>query len=134
MKMSVSNAINLRAALKNCDGYQALVKRGDSQESAFCLYELGFAARWAIANNIKSLEEVYSTFIKHRDEAIKSIAKNGTAINPEEEPEGFGVFRAKEAEMLESEIEVDVQKIKKSDIENSNLPVSLLAALMQIIE
>lgn len=134
MKMQVSKALEIRSALQNCDGYQALVKEGDTQKSVFVLHELGFAVRFAIAKNLEALDKVSETYTKTRNDMIKSMSKNGTGIDPKEEPDTVAAFLAKDRENLESEIEVPLEMIQKSNLEKSNLPVAVLATIMPIIK
>lgn len=135
MKLSVAKAIALRGALQNCDGHTVIVKEGENEKPIYCLFELGFEVNYAIAKNIDALETVQQTYIKQRNDLLKSLSKNGTGFsNPEEEPEAFAKFRAKEAEMLEAEINVPLVTIKKADLAKSKLPPSILSNLLPIIK
>jgi hypothetical protein len=134
MKMEVSKAIALRNALQNCDGHQVIVKENGVDKSVFCLYELGFDVRFGIAKNLNTLDGVFSTYVKMRDEAIKAHAANGSGIDPAKEPAAFSKFREREVEILNSEIDVDLSLLEKGQLEKSNLPSSVLASLMTIIK
>lgn len=134
MKMPVSKALEIRAALQNCDGYQALVKEGETQKTVFVLHDLGFNIRFAIAKNLEKLDKVNETYIKMRNDLIKSLAKNGTGIDPKTEPEKMAEFFAKDRENLDATIEVPIEKLKKTDLEKSNLSVNVLATIMPIIQ
>jgi hypothetical protein len=134
MKIQLSEAINLFGALKSCDGHTKVVNENGQEKSVYTLYELGFDVRFAIAKNINELEQAYKLYVRNRDEMIKQFASNKEAINIEKEPEAFATFRAKEAEMLRSEIEIDIAKLSKEQVAKSALPASVLAVLMPIIE
>lgn len=134
MKMSVSKALEIRAALQNCDGYQTVVKEGEAQKTAFVLHELGFNVRFAIAKNLEKLDKVNETYVKMRNDLIKSLAKNGTGIDPKSEPDKMAEFFAKDRTYLDEKVEVALDKLKKSELEKSNLPVNVLATIMPIIQ
>lgn len=134
MKLAVSKAIEIRAALQNCDGYQKVIKEGESEKTVFVLHELGFGIRFAIAKNLEQLDKVNETYIKTRNDLIKSLAKNGAGIDPKNEQEAMAKFFAEDQKNLQSVIEVKLEKLKKADMEKSNLPVNVLATIMPIIQ
>jgi len=134
MEMSVSKALEIRAALQNCDGYQTVVKEGETQKTVFVLHDLGFNVRFAIAKNLEKLDKVNETYVKMRNDLIKSLAKNGTGIDPKAEQDKMAEFFAKDRANLDEMIFVELEKLKKSELEKSNLPVNVLATIMPIIQ
>ena len=133
MKMTVSKALELRAALQNCDGYHTLVGEGEGEQTACVLQVLGFNARFTIAKNLEKLDKVNEAYVKFRNDLIKTLSKNGMAIDPQEH-ETVASFHAKDQENLATEIEVEIEKLKKSELEKSNLPVNVLSTMIMIIQ
>lgn len=133
VKMTIREALAIRGALQNCDGHQVIIKENGTDKSVFCFYEISFENRYVIAKNIEKLNVVNATYIKSRDDLVRSLAANKTAISPEEK-EAVATFYSKEAELLAKEINVDIEKISKAGLEKSNIPASILASLMSIIK
>lgn len=131
--MTIREALAIRGALQNCDGHQVIIKENGTDKSVFCFYEISFENRYVIAKNIEKLNVVNATYIKSRDDLVRSLAANKTAISPEEK-EAVATFYSKEAELLAKEINVDIEKISKAGLEKSNIPASILASLMSIIK
>ena len=134
MKLSVSKALEIRAALQNCDGYQKVIKEGEVEKTVFVLNEIGFGIRFAIAKNLEALDKVNEIYVKGRNELIKTLSKNGTGIDPKEEQEAMAKFFAEDRKNLDSTIEVKLEKLKKADLEKSNLSVNVLSTIMPIIQ
>lgn len=134
MEMLVSKALELRSALQACDGYQKVIKEGENEKTVFVLHELGFNIRFAIAKNLEQLDKVSETYVKMRNELIKSLAKNGTGIDPKNEQEAMAKFYAEDRKNLDATIKVPIEKLKKADLEKSNLSVNVLATIMPIIQ
>jgi hypothetical protein len=134
MKMPVSKALEIRLALQNCDGHQIVIEEGETKKAVFILHELGFNARFAIAKNLEELDRVNETYVKMRNDLIKSLAKNGNGIDPNTEQDKMAEFFAKDRVNLEESIEVSLEKLKKTELQKANLPVNVLATIMPIIQ
>ena len=133
MKMSLSKAVALRTALQNCDGHQVVIKENGADKSVFCLYELGFDARYGIAKNLNELNVVYENYIKTRNDLVRSISKTGTGIAPDD-MEGQAKFFAEEVKLSDQETDINLIMLDKAHFVKSNLPASVLSSIMVIIK
>lgn len=132
--MKVSKALTLRAALKSCDGYTKIVNEGGQDKTVFVLHDMNFNTRFTLAKNCQELDKVFDLYSENRTNLIKSIAPDGIGINPKEQPEAFAKFCAEEMALLDSDVEVAIEKIAKKDVENAAFPPSILAQMLEIIE
>lgn len=134
MKTTVAEAIRLLVALKSCDGHNVVVDEGEKKKSIYVLFECPFDVRLAIAENIETLQKVMKVYEAFRNDLVKNLAKDNFGIDPKADPAAFAEFNAKDQEQLNSEIEVDVRKLKRSDLEKTAFPPSVLAELIKIME
>lgn len=133
MKLSLSKVLSIRAGLQNTDGYTVVLEEGGNKKPVFCLYQLGFDVNYAIAENLEIANKAYDTYIKKRNDLIKSIAKDGNAIGPNDSAEQ-AKFMAEDSKIMESEIDVAFKSLEKSKLQNSALPPTVITALMPIIK
>lgn len=90
--------------------------------------KVGFKLAWN-ADVLAKATEVYQ---KERDRIIRSMAPDGQTINKNDNPDLYHECTEKLTELSLAEIEVDIQEIEMSDIENLNFPVNQMFALMFI--
>lgn len=130
MKLTINQCSALFAAHKELDGYNRVVKEGETERSVRQSYVLPFAIQLAVAENMEALEKVLKLYEKNRQELFRQHA-NGEDFLTAGSPELIAYAKAID-DLTVSEIEVELQLLdfKQLDNANNSFPPSALSKLL----
>lgn len=87
---------------------------------------------YAILQNRQKMRQVIEPFEEARNQIIKKYSDGRMELSPSDE--GYAECLAEMNELGQEEQDIDLKKIKLSDIENVELSAELISALMCMIE
>lgn len=128
--LSVDQVINIGNALSVSCGNR-LTKDG-AKETVICEpYKWTPGVTWLIARNIQKTQEVAKQFDRMREAAISKAPRKEDGTITEKALADLNVtIRG----WLDAPAKVDLETLKRSDLEDKNLPPPVISALLPIIE
>lgn len=121
----------MKIRMTNIEGFQKLealekLKKTDTA--------LPVVAGYRIVQNVQALSVALAAYHETRDTIIKKYSKNGVSVSKDTDPEGFEKCIAELEKIDQIEIEVEVEKIPVSLLENKSLPLAAVFMLDFMLE
>lgn len=95
---------------------------------------LPVVAGYRIVQNTQAFSRALAPYQEMRDAIIKRYAKDGTSISKDEDPEGFERCIAELEKIDQIEIEVEIERIPVSILENKSLPLETVFMMDIMLE
>lgn len=132
MKLTIGQAVDLLTAHKALDGYDKIVKDGNSEKIVKQAYKLGFGFRLLIAGNIEVLEGLVRRWNKERDKLIMHHANGDTTIPPNSPAAKLFAREMQGAMETEHDLNLDLIEFDELNGGENDYPPSVLAGLMPV--
>lgn len=123
VKLSIEKADKLLSGLLALDGYEKVVKDGGSERPVKVVYDLSGRLRLLIAKDIDVLSPAIRRFSKTRQELVGAASVATHKIPVEGTPE-FVKLSKDVQDMLDSEEQFDLLKIKEEELKLDANPIS----------
>ena len=128
---TVDEAIGIAGALNLLTCGNRVVKDG-AKETVICdPYKWSPGVAWVIARNISRAQEAAKQFDRMREAAIAKMARKEDGSPREDSVAALNVtIRG----WLDTPAKIELEKLKRSDLEDKNIPPPVLSVLLPIIE
>jgi hypothetical protein len=134
MRLTIAQVANLLEAHKALDGYDRVVKDGNTEKVVKQPYEIGFGFSLLIAENVEALTAVVTRFNKERDKRVLRYSGGETSLQLPSGSDAAKAFSKEMHEASELEHDVDLHLINFDELKGdvNKYPPSLLAGLMPV--
>lgn len=130
-RLSVEDVVWINSALSqlNCGG--KVIKDG-TKETFICEpYKWSPGINWMIATNLRKAQEIATQYNRLRGQAVANLTRKPDGTPADDAQAKFAVDDRK---MLDDKITIDLGRFKRGDLEPMNLPPSVIAGLLPIID
>lgn len=127
--LTVEQALNISAALRSLDTYEAKDKDGKYYAAS---YTFSGVTRMAIAVDLEKTSSVLKTYQATVNEVIRKLSGGGAKVPPERMAE----FNTETTKMLAAPAGISLTRIKQADLklDENPIPGSVLGLLLPIID
>jgi len=131
MKLSLESIIRLNVGLSQLDGYDKIVKQGETERVVRVYYKLTAGFRLAMAMNLDRLQPIVSAYNKARNNIILELSEGSGKVPDDKNAE----FNSQDVDILDEIHTIKLTKIKENelDLDNNPIPVSTLALLKVLL-
>lgn len=121
----------MKIKMTNIEGFQKLE---DFQKLRKLDATLPVAVGYRIVQNTQAFSRALAPYQEMRNAIIKKYSKGGDSISKDADPEGFEKCVAELEEIDRIEIEVEIEKISVSLLENKSLPLETIFMMDLMLE
>jgi len=130
-KLTVEQVLQINAGLSQLNCGNKIIKDG-AKETLVCEpYKWSAGVNWLIATNQRKTTEIAAQYGKVRNQAIANLPHKPDGSLTDEAAVKFTV---QDREQLDVKTEISLDHFKRADLEPMNLPPSVIAALLPIID
>jgi hypothetical protein len=117
MKLTANSALLLLNGLAQLDGYDKVVKDGDSEKIVKTGFTLSAKTKLAIALTRKRVGDFVNPVFEQRNALLRNLADGGETLTDQVKIEEF---KKQEKELLEAEEEIQITTITTDDLQLDN--------------
>jgi hypothetical protein len=134
MKLTISQAVRIYAALQSLDQYTKVFKNADGVETPVSVpFNWTPDTRWAIFGNIRILAPIDEDFKKLSDAEVKQRSGGKPSLKQSDDPALFQELVDNVNKIAGKEVEVQLAELPEAEFKNQPVPFSVLAALAPIL-